>query len=279
MLRAANKQKDDTRAISLGETVLSAALQDARSVTNSALLAVAVAIPWSRLSKGKRDELSRFENLIESGIAQAISAGSDQSYQAFGAMGRQWSWRDPERFRRVYELLPPRSLAEMPETGERFVYADILREAAEGAGYDEVERARLRADSVALFESMEHQTEYQRTRHGRLLVEMERFEQAIEKLSFEPKGGKEFQRYWLSKAQFGAGRGDAALAAIDEAIQIAPEDSNFLSTFLSHRFEVRRAKKDPAAIEDLDEAIAQAEGKHRRALEARRAEVLGSDGR
>jgi hypothetical protein len=117
------------------------------------------------------------------------------------------------------------------------------------------EQRRLEC-AIAVFskdEAVEARQEFGLQKHGQLLVEMGRPDES-EVVLLRIGKPKPFAFYWL-KAQLAQGKHDAAMAAIDNALDgLVPGQARFQPTFLAHRFEVRCALSDPAARGDLTEA-------------------------
>jgi hypothetical protein len=79
-----------------------------------------------------------------------------------------------------------------------------------------------------------------------------------------------WRSYWLSKARSGLGKPKDALADIDNALSKIDNTNEYWSTFKAQRFEARAALGDPAADEDLKDAIkACKDNRYREVLEKR----------
>lgn len=241
----------------LASQILERAEQAPNEVATSVVLATVEAIPWTKLF-GERAGLSKkFGALIEERVISSALAGSEQPYQTFAVIGRHWAWDEPERFIRIWTSLPRRSPEEMKTDQDRFAYGDILRQAAQGSGLPEEERAKLRSESLSLFESIAKPTPYQIRTKGQLLVDMGRCEEAEEVLlSVADPKQEPWRCYWLSKARNCLGYRSVALNDIDTALSLIDSSNEYWSTFKAQRFEVRVGLTDSMASEDLREAIA-----------------------
>jgi tetratricopeptide (TPR) repeat protein len=240
------------RAAELVDRLLIAARQP-NQISNSVVLAAIADLPWSA-----GDLVARHADTIENAImeaAAAAAAGADQAYQTLAAVGRHWVWHSPETFRRLWEAVPRRSISGLHNDDDRFSYAETLQLAAKV--FPE-RRAEFRTEALTAFEAIQKPSDFQSQKHGQLLVEMGRPAEAqrvLEQVAeFE---GMPWLLYWLSKALLQLGELDVSRRRIDEALRLLPESQkNYRSTFLAHRYEVRRKVGDSDAVEDLKEAIA-----------------------
>jgi hypothetical protein len=255
------------QAAALADEILTAASRSDQ-VSNAVILAAVEALPWG--SGPWRERLMvRHAEAIESAIIQATAAGLDQGYQTFAAVGRHWVWHDPDRFRRVWEELPPRTPTSVAGDRERFNYGEILQQAAKI--FPEV-AGDFRSKALEFFEAVATPDAFQAQKHGQLLVEMGRPGDAAGVLEAIPDfDGNPWVLYWLSKAHLDVGNAPKALERIDGAIGLLIDKTqSYRSTFRAHRYEVRSRLNDADAIEDLIEAHRVCnEPKFKRLLEAR----------
>jgi tetratricopeptide (TPR) repeat protein len=246
-------RKDETapRAAALADEILAAASRP-DEVSNSVMLAAVEALPWG---KGAwRDKLmAQHADAIESAIIEATAAGLDQGYQTFAAVGRHWVWQDPDRFRRVWEVLPPRTPTSVAGDRERFHYGEILQQAAkifpDAAG-------DFRSNALQFFEALATPDGFQSQKYGQLLVEMGRPGDALRILEAIPGfNGNPWTLYWSSKARLDIGDAPKALERIDDALGLLTDKTqSYESTFRAHRYEVRNRLNDPDATDELIEA-------------------------
>jgi len=249
------------RAEELASEILERAATNAAEVATSVVLAAIEAVPWTTLRKQRAELSTKYGDLIEERIVAAAAAGSEQPYQTFASIGRYWAWHEQERFMRVWMALPRRSAEEITRDQDRFAYADILRQAAQRMNLPSDERARLREEALAIFNAIQRLTPYYTRTKGQLLVEMDRNTEAERVLLAVTDTKQEpWRSYWLSKARSGLGNATDALTDIDNALAKIDAANEYWSTFKAQRFEVRATFGDPAAVEDLREAIAACKG-------------------
>jgi tetratricopeptide (TPR) repeat protein len=246
-------REDETapQAAKLADEILTAASRP-DEVSNSVILAAVEALPWGKGAWRER-LMAQHADTIESAIIEATAAGLDQGYQTFAAVGRHWVWHDPDRFRKVWEELPPRMPTSLAGDRERFNYGEILQQAAKTFP-DLANDFRSRA--LEFFEAVVNSDAFQAQKHGQLLVEMGRpgdalgILEAIAEFEANP-----WALYWLSKAHLDIGDAPKALERIDGALgRLTGKTQSYNSTFLAHRYEVRTRLNDADAIEDLIEA-------------------------
>jgi hypothetical protein len=246
-------RKDDTapQAAALADEILTAASRP-DEVSNSVVLAAVEALPWG---KGAwRDKLmAQHADAIESAIIEATAAGLDQGYQTFATVGRHWVWQDPDRFRRVWEVLPARTPTSVAGDRERFHYGEILQQAAKT--FPDV-AGDFRNKALEFFEAVMTPDAFQTQKHGQLLIEMGQPGDALGILEAIPGfEEKPWVLYWLSKAHLDIRDAPKALQRIDGAIGLLIDKTqSYNSAFRAHRYEVRSQLNDAGAIEDLIEA-------------------------
>ncbi|MGA8615753.1 MAG: hypothetical protein WB760_29545, partial [Xanthobacteraceae bacterium] len=124
-------RKDETapQAAALAGEIIEAAARS-ETVSRSVLLAVVVALPWGAKGGWRDTLMAQHADTIEQAILEAASAGLEQGYQAFSAVGRHWIWHDQERFRRIWDVLPAKSPSNAASDSECFNYGEILQQAA-----------------------------------------------------------------------------------------------------------------------------------------------------
>jgi hypothetical protein len=244
------------RAEALASEILEKAARNAADVATSIVLAAIEAVPWTTLRKQRAELSNKYGDLIEERIIAAAAAGSEQPYQTFASIGRYWAWQEQGRFMRVWTALPRRSAEEITRDQDRFAYGDILRQAAQRMNLAAEESAKLREEALVVFSAIQNPTPYQTRTKGQLLVEMNRNCEAESLLLAITDAKQEpWRSYWLSKARIGLGNAKEALADIDNALAQINRESEYWSTFKAQRFETRIALGDPAAAEELREAI------------------------
>ena len=268
LVRLYSRSKDTiNKAAEQADAILTAA-RNPGDVSSNVVLATLQALP-SAGGSWRQTLFDRHADLIEREILVAAEAGADDAFSAFAAAARHWSWHDRDRLLRVFaslEMIDPASL----EDSTRAACGELFAEVAKGPdGVD----AGFQTQALRYYRSVETPQDFGLQKHGQLLVEMDRPDEA-EAILLRIRKPQPFAFYWLSKAQLAQGKHDEAMVAIDKALDGLPlGQARFRPTFLAHRFEVRRALSDPTAREDLTEAHRLCEDpKYRAALERRLAE-------
>lgn len=255
----------NTRAVELADEILTAA-ETPLTVISSVVLGVVENLSWA-----KGDALDKFfakhGDLIEREIIHAANAGLDQAYTALATVGRYWSWHEPERLRKIFSAVPvmPPETADDRTSG---ALGEILLKLGKYPANPELQEA-----AVAYFESIKDPKDFQRQKHGEVLIDLGRSSEAETVLRTAGKLDTDaFLNYRLSQAMLGQGKADEALAAIELALAHLQGDK-FHPSFLEQRFLARKAQGDPLAVGDLDAAIAVCQpGRYLDALLRRKAE-------
>jgi tetratricopeptide (TPR) repeat protein len=252
----AKEKKYAERAQALVSEILSAAQQTPEEVASSIVLgsieSLSSAVPPERQKQIYADH----GDMIEERILTSAMVGADQAYQAFAVVGRYWAWNEPERFRKAFNSLPRRSVADAVRDYDRFAYGEILLEAGSAMDLPVHERTQALEDSLQFFEAIEKPSPFQLRKKGEVLVKLSRWGDAEAML--EPLHAKQepWRSYWLAKARYGAGKVQDALGDIDAALAQLDPSKPYWSTFKALRYEIREALGDPAAIDDLRDAVA-----------------------
>ncbi|WP_342712630.1 NB-ARC domain-containing protein [Bradyrhizobium sp. B124] len=249
---AKGKQQPD-RVHALVEEILSAAQRDPQDVASSILLgsieSMAGAVPFDRQTQIYTD----YGDMIEERILTAAAAGAEQAYQAFAVVGRYWAWNEPARFKSVFNSLPRRSVADATRDYDRSAYGEVLLEAGGVMDLSPEERKQALDDSLKFYEAIEKPSPFQLRKTGEILVKAERWSYAEATLEALDAKQEPWRGYWLAKARLGGGKAQDALADINVAVAKLDASSQYWSTFMALRHEIREATD---AIKDLREAAA-----------------------
>ncbi len=249
LVRLYGRSKDTIdKAAEQADAILTAA-SNPGDVSSNVVLATLQALP-STGGAWRQKFFNRHADLIEREIVIAAEAGVEDAFLAFAAAARHWSWHDRDRLLRVFaslEVIDPASL----EDRTRAACGELFGEIAKGPdGVD----AEFQKRALRYYEAVETPQDFGLQKHGQLLVEMGRGEEA-EAVLLRISRPQPFAFYWLSKAQLQQGKLDDAIVAIDKALnELKASQARFRAAFLAHRFDVRRELSDPAAREDLLEA-------------------------
>jgi tetratricopeptide (TPR) repeat protein len=247
--------RDNQRAGVLADEILTAA-GTPFSVTASVVLGVVENLSWA---KGPWLEalFMKHSDLIEREILAAAEAGLNQAYSALASIGRHWAWHDPSRMIRIAVKLPMPSV-DAADDRTRAALGEILAKAATSGGPD---GRSLQEQALEFYSSIRNPVDFHLQKYGELLIEMGRFKDAEAVLGrIEKIETKAFAAYRMSQARLGQDDPEHAESLIDAAINaLQPDQQKYRSTFLAHRFVVRRALHKYDALADLDEAIAACE--------------------
>jgi NB-ARC domain len=268
----AKDKKTIPRALALAEEIFEAAANERKSVTTTVLLAtVSEVFRIANHVEQISGMWQRHGEMFKERLAYAADIGLGLAYTWFSPAAKYLAYNIPKEFRKVWESLPIPNPEEVQDA-ERFAIGDTLREAAVRLDLPEKDRAKFQADALEWISSVKHLDDYRKQTLGKLYVEMGRFKDA--KSLLIPLSVSPWAKYWLSKAEFGDENYFESLRSINEAIA-DPSARKYLSTFLAHRYEVRRALRDPDALADLDEGIRICENeKYKLELQERRALAL-----
>ncbi len=241
-------------------------------VSSNVVLATLQALP-SAGRKWRQRLFDKHADLIEREILAAAEAGADDAFPAFAAAARHWSWHDRDRLLRVFAALNMDDPATLDDN-TRAACDELFAEAAKRPeGFD----AGAQARALGYYEAIEAPQDFALQKHGQLLFEMNRADEA-EAVLLRITEPSPFAFYWLSKAQLAQGKHDDSLVAIGKGLNGLPSgQSRYQTTFLAQRFEIRRALGDPAAREDLEEAHRLCEDpRYKAALEKRLAALAAA---
>lgn len=248
LVKVFNRLKRRPEAIAQAVEVMNAAAADPHAVSNSVTLATICAVP----SGPERDKfMETYADVAEREILIAGDVGLAQAFESFVAVSRSWRYRDPERFKRVWSAL---ELPTPTDDGQRFVLAELFQ----NASYAHPDQKTALMDrALTLYSEIKNLTDFQRQQYANALVEATKYGDALNILSQIEKPTP-WSHYYRSIALLNTNEARDALTSIELAITELPEkSSNFRSSFLAHRFDVRMALGEPGAIDDLHQAIAQ----------------------
>jgi tetratricopeptide (TPR) repeat protein len=274
LIRQYKRTSEFEAAGRLGEEVLTAA-EMGGDVTPSVLLAVIQDLPWRDAEVRERLLWPRGA-FIEQTITGYANAGYDQAYKTLAAVARWWSQDAPQVLARVLADIPAPSPERVDDDESRFLLGDILLELARASDTG-VEEIRQRA--LTFFEAQERPSYFHQQRHAELLLDMGQAE-AAERLL---RAHKQLETScWvqrlIARARLAQGDPSEALTWIDRALT----DANGVSRhdeFLHLRYEIRRARRDTDAIDDLRTALDHAApGRRRDDLEVALAAAEALDG-
>lgn len=254
-------------------------LRDAKATPEQAeisvTLAAITAIGQWQLKAWFRDALVEFGELAANYIVDAAARGFDQAFVAFAAIGRELQFNDDALFQKVISQLPQRSVEDIRDDKERAAWGDILltaAKAAEGAARD-----ALLHKALECYEALSQPAAYNKQQMGQVLVLLGRFDNAVRVLDpLVEIGPNPWNRYWLSKALLALRQTERAKALVEAALG-DPKVGTYRAALLEHRFEVRKAIKDPLAIEDLKAAVAACDSAKYKAALTRRLSELNAE--
>jgi len=262
----------DPSKVERAKALLFELLERAKASPDSAEISVTLAaietLGWWQLKKWFREALQKYGSLAADYIIASSERGFDHASVAFAAIGRELRYNDPDAFASVFKQLPPRTPEEAADDRERAAWGDILLSASE---IEALGRSpQFAADALRFYEAIIAPVPYHLQQRGHALVLVGRFQEAVDVLrpvvNSDPNP---WNRYWLSKALFALGDHDVPLQLISDALADTRATA-YRATLLEHRWEIRRARSDPAAIEDLREACdCCSNEKHKASLVAR----------
>lgn len=232
----------------------------------------------SKLKKYLPDVSRTLGDVMAKAIIEASSRGFEQGFVAFAAIGRYWSFNEPERFMNVFRKIPPRRPIDVSADAERAAWGEILIQASKLGHPDE--REPLLRQAVAFLEAIERKTAFTERHRGHALSLLGQHDQALEVLSVAlAEKPDPWLRHRYSQALLGVRRHSEALAEIEQALVGLDGQMSFRSAFLEQRYEVRAAMQDPGAFRDLEEAIEICESpKYAQMLREKLDAVRGGDG-
>lgn len=263
----------DAAAVERGRTLLLQILDEAKSAPDQAEISVVLAsievLGWGLLTKAipnaLPEALAIYGELVADLITSSAARGFDQAFVAFAAIGRALRYHDEALFMKVLQPLGQVTPEEARDDKERAAWGHIFLSASE---------ARTITDSQAylelalrFYDSLAAPDPFIRQQKGHALCQLSRYPEA--RAVLEPLVAEQpnpWNRYWLSKALADHREFERAIELVDEALA-EPKAANFRSALLEQRFDVRQARGDHDAIEDLQRAHAACrDGKYKAAL-------------
>jgi tetratricopeptide (TPR) repeat protein len=264
--------KDDKRDIEQAKNLLFELLEEADASPATAEISVTLAAietlgRW-QLKQWFREALQKFGSLVANYIVESANRGLDQAFVTFASIGRDLAYNDPALFVSVFRELPRRTPEYARDDRERAAWGHVLLAASEVAALGQPDD--LAIDAVRFYEALQKPDPFSQQQHGRTLVLLNRSEDAVKVLQpLVANTPNPWNRYWLSKGLFKLGNRDEALRLIDEALA-DPKAKAYEAPFFEHRWEIRKASGDPAAVEDLQKAHDSCkDSKHRDSLAAK----------
>jgi tetratricopeptide (TPR) repeat protein len=243
----------DPTAPARAKQLLFELLEHAQASPESAEISVTLAAietlgRW-QLKQWHRESLYKFGDLVADYIVASAERGFDLAFVAFAAIGRELRYNDPERFVKIFERLPRRTPEEAVDDQELAAWGDILLSASEIAAIGRAEQ--LATQALQFYGAISNPKPYHVQQRGHALVFLGRDEEAATVLRpVVASNPNPWNRYWLSKALFALGDRSEAIRLIDDALA-DPKSESFRAAMLQHRWEIRKAQGDPAAVENL----------------------------
>lgn len=273
-------ENDPERAKKLIFEIIVAEQAKAGSVATSVLIETLATLRRQHLRRFVPEMTDRFGPFMAQQIKAAACSGEDQPIRAFAGVGPEWSYKAPDLFLEVLEVLEAIDLG-APEDAEddderisigRLLTAAgkmLLRQGAAG-------EAQLRfQQSERFFAAVKRRSGFACTHHADALLRLGRDADAASVLEKAPDHQRE--AFWLlrrSEAHLASGELGDALRHIDEALARTNLDER-RPTFLAHRADILFAMGDPSHESDLREAIRLCEDpQYRGDLEAKLAQRL-----
>ena len=256
MRRASGSTKQATDTVRVRDLlidILERAERAPNEVGMSVILASIEELGREPLDDWAAEITRRFRGLIRSTLVAATARSFPQGLSALAGIGRYLGWNEPDRLAEILTDVSPTYPALARTDSERGSWGDILLAAGQNSGGGA--RTELLEQALAFYEALERPSTFHLQQKGRTLFELGRMEEAGAVLTpLAAADGKGFARYWLSKVQLAQGDAVSALSLIDEAIDLLGTERRYMAAFLEHRYDVRVALGDPAALEDLRRA-------------------------
>ncbi|WP_417375308.1 NB-ARC domain-containing protein [Gimesia maris] len=251
-------QKDILHAKDLLLDILNEAQEKPNEAEISVVLASIETLGYNQLSKAIPNILpeafDRFGELVADLIMSSAPRGFDLAYVAFASIGRKLRYHDEPLFFEILSNLQYGRPEDACDDKERAAWGDILLSASDSREIGTDECKGYATAALEYYNSIKEPFKYTLQQKGHCLVNLNRPADARETL--QPLVADEpnpWNRYWLSKVELLQGNHDVALTLIDESLA-DPKSKQYQTTFLEHRFDIRNARGDTDAIEDLKQA-------------------------
>ncbi len=220
------------------------------------VLASIETLGWGLLTKAipnaLEEALKVYGELVAEYVTSSAARGFDQAFVSFAAIGRALRYHDEETFLRVLKSLGRVRPEDVRDDRERAAWGHIFLSAGEARLIDKPEEYLGLA--LEFYDSLTDPNPFIRQQKGHTLCRLARFDKAravLQPLVVEQPNP--WNRYWLSKVLTHSQEFDRALALIDEALA-EPKATNFKAALFEQRFEIRKARGDLDAIDDLRRA-------------------------
>lgn len=263
----------DVAAVERARSLLLRILDDAKTAPDKAEISVVLAsietLGWGLLKKAipnaLADALTEYGELVADYITSSAARGFDQAFVSFAAIGRALRYYDEDAFLRVLRSLGRVRPEDARDDKERAAWGNIFLSASEARTIDKSQEYLGLA--LEFYDSLKAPDPFIRQQQGHALCRLLRFNDA--RAVLEPLVAEQpnpWNRYWLSVALADNNEFDRAIALIDDAL-VEPKAANFKAALFEQRFDLRKARGDVDAIDDLRKAQdACVDGKHKGAI-------------
>ena len=247
-LQIARESRDDPEgALEILASIVDAEQQRPGTVATSVLLEAFATLRLGFLKERARGFEQGLRGYMALQIKAAACSGESQPMQTFAAVGADWAFADEALFVDVMEAIDVGNPEDAEDDRERVAIGRVL--AAAGKMYLRQERTTEGKthleDAVRYYHAMRRPQAFASTHHADALIQLERFDEAVDVLEAVPAVKRE--SYWRlrrSEAHRAKGEHQEALTCLDVAL----EDGGLggrIATFFELRAEVLFDMRDP----------------------------------
>lgn len=270
----------DKAAVERARSLLLQILDDAKTAPDKAEISVVLAsietLGWGLLTKAIPNALAEalavYGELVADYITSSAARGFDQAFVSFAAIARALRYHDEDTFLRVLQSLGRVRPEDARDDKERAAWGHIFLSASEARSIDKPKEYLGLA--LEFYDALKDPEPFIRQQKGHALCRLSRFDEARAVLQpLVDEQPNPWNRYWLSKVLANSKEFDRAIALIDDALA-EPKAAKFKAALFEQRFEIRKARADADAIDDLRKAHeACLDGKYKGALAKKLAEL------
>ena len=222
-LQIARESRDDPEgALEMIASIVEAEQQDPGAVPTSVLLEAFVTLRHRSLREHTRVFEQRHRGYMAQQIKAAACSGESQPIQTFAAVGADWAFTDKALFIDVMEAIDVGNPEEAEDDRDRVAIGRVL--AAAGKMYlrqGRMTEGRTRLeDAVGYYHALRRPQAFASTHHADALIQLERFDEAVEVLEAVPEAERE--SYWRlrrSEAHRAKKEHKEALTCLDVALE------------------------------------------------------------
>jgi len=265
-------EDDSERAKNLIFDIIDQERAEPNTVATSTIMETLATMRRRHLRKHVREMTARYGQFMALQIKAAACSGEEHPFEAFAAVGGEWSYTSPDLFMDVFEQIELPRPHDAENDDELLAYGRIVSSAGKllVRQHREEEARQCWDQAQSFYDTMKQPNAFARVQIADNLLLLKRPSEAATLLDgVDPVQREVFWHFRRAQTYKDLGLANEALTCINVAIE-GQKSADYGSTFLALRSEVRRALGDPDCSDDLKSAIVMTpDANYRKELEAR----------